>query len=104
VISLSNCLPLSLYSLLYLYSTPSSFTLALSLHVALPISPPLDRRAIERRCMARVLPEDPSGIRTPQEAHLRFGPRWRVLTRGARSEEHTSELQSRANFVCRLLL
>ena len=45
--------------------------------------PPLDRRAIERRCMARVLPEDPSGIRTPQEAHLRFGPRWRVLTRGA---------------------
>src|SRR2546427_5270285 len=29
-----------------------------------------------------------------------FGPRWRT----ARSEEHTSELQSQSNLVCRLLL
>lgn len=50
-----------------------------------PLEPPtpLDLGAIERRCTARALGEDPAGIRTPQEAHLRFGPRWRVLKRGA---------------------
>src|SRR5437870_6513438 len=32
---------------------------------------------------------------------LRRGRRWRA---GARSEEHTSELQSRGHLVCRLLL
>src|SRR5690606_31975341 len=51
-------------------------------------------------------------------AHLRAPPRHRVEERGlaaacladdaefhvARSEEHTSELQSRENLVCRLLL
>src|SRR2546430_6357052 len=29
---------------------------------------------------------------------------WHVWRRGARSEEHTSELQSQSNLVCRLLL
>src|SRR2546430_10384611 len=29
---------------------------------------------------------------------------WRALNLGARSEEHTSELQSQSNLVCRLLL
>src|SRR2546430_4162680 len=29
---------------------------------------------------------------------------WRTLTGGQRSEEHTSELQSQSNLVCRLLL
>src|SRR5690606_2471445 len=55
-------------------------------HLAMhPLAPaaPLDVEAIEQRCITRVLPEDPSGIRTPQEAHLSFGPRWRVLRRGA---------------------
>jgi acyl transferase domain-containing protein/thioesterase domain-containing protein/acyl carrier protein len=33
---------------------------------------------IEARCDLRRV-SDPSGIRTPQEAFLRFGPRWRVL-------------------------
>src|SRR2546430_7754682 len=32
------------------------------------------------------------------------GVRLRVLQVGARSEEHTSELQSQSNLVCRLLL
>src|SRR2546426_4905902 len=31
-------------------------------------------------------------------------PRWKVKRRKARSEEHTSELQSPCNLVCRLLL
>src|SRR2546425_8663956 len=34
----------------------------------------------------------------------RHGARWQQRLRGARSEEHTSELQSLAYLVCRLLL
>src|SRR2546421_10644298 len=64
----------------------------LSLHDALPISgrgPPAredlqGRRAL--RCGHR-------GRRRPRDAHT-----------GERSEEHTSELQSRSDLVCRLLL
>lgn len=41
---------------------------------------------IEARCTRKTLAEDPDGIRTPQEAHLRFGERWRVLRRGAFGE------------------
>jgi acyl transferase domain-containing protein/thioesterase domain-containing protein len=55
-------------------------------HLALrPLAKParLDVAALEARCMARVLPEDPRGIVTPQEKHLRFGPRWRVLRKAA---------------------
>src|SRR2546427_13283316 len=38
-------------------------------------------------------------------AHARAGaPAWRVAARRSRSEEHTSELQSQSNLVCRLLL
>src|SRR5256885_5937846 len=55
----------------------------LSLHDALPISPPLVRE---------LRSQPPQGAR----AH---GARAR-----ARSEEHTSELQSPCNLVCRLLL
>src|SRR2546430_5399713 len=35
---------------------------------------------------------------------LRVGSRVRVVRRPKRSEEHTSELQSQSNLVCRLLL
>src|SRR5436309_11058034 len=41
------------------------------------------------------------GRRPPDNVVEYEGGRYR---RGARSEEHTSELQSRENFVCRLLL
>ena len=43
---------------------------------------PLDLAAIEARCRDG-LREDPAGLRSPQEAHLDFGPRWRVLRREA---------------------
>src|SRR3989449_1375609 len=36
--------------------------------------------------------------------HRRFGPRPRAPADHGRSEEHTSELQSRLHLVCRLLL
>src|SRR5256885_13218781 len=58
----------------------------LSLHDALPISGPPDSRPTARRSSAR--------------------PRGRTSGAGRRrrSEEHTSELQSPCNLVCRLLL
>lgn len=43
---------------------------------------PLDLAAIEARCQDAVR-EDAAGLRSPQEAHLDFGPRWRVLRREA---------------------
>src|SRR5262249_60122564 len=66
----------------------------LSLHDALPISRDGRRRLARRR------PRAPA-------AHLRArrsgdGPR--AAGAGHRSEEHTSELQSLTNLVCRLLL
>src|SRR3712207_7323372 len=50
---------------------------------------------------ATVLPMDSNG--DPDEAALRRYIRW-VADQGPRSEEHTSELQSRQYLVCRLLL
>src|SRR3712207_7173842 len=73
----------------------------LSLHNALPISRP--RRPV-RREPARPLPRrravrGDDQVAPGHVAHL--PPRRRRL---ARSEEHTSELQSRQYLVCRLLL
>src|SRR2546426_6382828 len=64
----------------------------LSLHDALPISsaPAWSRPAVPRR--HRVTYD-----REPDEAARRWGA-------ASRSEEHTSELQSPCNLVCRLLL
>src|SRR2546427_7716960 len=69
----------------------------LSLHDALPIlriSPP---------------PRAPSSGRSPPPSSSRPRYRWRSspassARRSCRSEEHTSELQSQSNLVCRLLL
>src|SRR5436309_11589786 len=67
----------------------------LSLHDALPIS----RRAVVRfarsRCVLVASPPRRTRTNTPATAAARATPR---------SEEHTSELQSRENLVCRLLL
>src|SRR5690606_39876645 len=65
-------------------ATPDIYTL--SLHDALPISQP----------------PRPSPAPPRQRAHWRRRGRCRRPDR--RSEEHTSELQSRENLVCRLLL
>src|SRR5690606_39928911 len=50
----------------------------------------------QRRVVAR-LPALPLGVAMPLLGHLH-------ADLGERSEEHTSELQSRENLVCRLLL
>src|SRR6266496_5919763 len=41
---------------------------------------------------------------TPGSHTLALPPLWRIGPDGERSEEHTSELQSRREIVCRLLL
>src|SRR5256885_9048657 len=67
----------------------------LSLHDALPISP----RSL--RSGSRPVPIDPN---LPVESDGTDSPWLTGQLRLARSEEHTSELQSPCNLVCRLLL
>jgi acyl transferase domain-containing protein/thioesterase domain-containing protein/acyl carrier protein len=45
---------------------------------ALPIATRLDIAALQARCPSD-REQNPDGLRSPQEAHLNFGPRWRVL-------------------------
>src|SRR5256884_5846048 len=62
------------------------------------------QRSRARRCCAakRTLHgEDRSEILDKRE---RGGPKWTAKMAQSRSEEHTSELQSRLHLVCRLLL
>src|SRR5690242_21554419 len=74
------------YSCLFIFffnDTATTEIYTLSLHDALPI--------FEHEAKSRLARRRPS-------------PRRRVRRRLARSEEHTSELQSHVNLVCRLLL
>src|SRR5256885_11839395 len=79
----------------------------LSLHDALPISRP--RRTVEGGGRAEVAAQAarPQHVdaRRPQPAHAVLEQADEVVgVEGHRSEEHTSELQSPCNLVCRLLL
>src|SRR2546427_11412366 len=88
----SCSLPPSLFFFFFFNDTATTEIYTLSLHDALPISvSPL--AAVRQRACAR-----PSrrAARVPRpDPHLGSA---------ARSEEHTSELQSQSNLVCRLLL
>src|SRR2546430_7166184 len=76
----------------------------LSLHDALPISQSLSTDSV----LMIPRPWGSIGFRTRGNSHLT--PKKRPLirvpldTKCSRSEEHTSELQSQSNLVCRLLL
>src|SRR5690606_41311718 len=74
---------------------------ALSLHDALPIWPGHARRVPHGR--ADLAGGPPRGLRDPRRPGRAAAPRPDGAAR-PRSEEHTSELQSRENLVCRLLL
>src|SRR2546428_6984033 len=79
----------SFFFFFFFNDTATTEIYTLSLHDALPIS----RRARDqgrRHCGTQ-----------DARAHRRHGA---VLRRRKRSEEHTSELQSRSDLVCRLLL
>src|SRR2546426_9116578 len=89
-------LPLSITVSLFFFFNDTATTeiYTLSLHDALPIYPP-------SRCALRRAGPPPrfrawAGAGLPSEA--------RSAKEGGRSEEHTSELQSPCNLVCRLLL
>src|SRR5690606_41410087 len=87
----------------FLTHTPTTEIYPLSLHDALPIWPPrpaapapLPGAAASARRRRLGHPPPPRGRPAVVQVNL--------VQRGLRSEEHTSELQSRENLVCRLLL
>src|SRR2546430_6125213 len=84
------------YIFFFFNDTATTEIYTLSLHDALPISPPILGREfyVER---THVLFEIPAMLRS-RNGHDIFA------LRQHRSEEHTSELQSQSNLVCRLLL
>src|SRR2546430_8012798 len=81
------CLRSRFFFFFFFNDTATTEIYTLSLHDALPISPP--KRRISRPELADRGTARPGG----ELVHLRH-----------RSEEHTSELQSQSNLVCRLLL
>src|SRR5207302_10118836 len=96
---------------------PTTHLYTLSLHDALPISPEVRQgpRALDDTSArggaegaGRLTPHGGAGLRPGADRRpLGAGRRWHVPGREpghGRSEEHTSELQSRENLVCRLLL
>src|SRR5439155_25722318 len=86
-----SCISRSI-TLLFFFNDPATTEIyTLSLHDALPIYEPRQVHAL-------------SGGSRQHQARER-GPRgWRSRGNFRRSEEHTSELQSRGHLVCRLLL
>src|SRR2546427_3564034 len=88
--------PILSFFFFFFNDTATTEIYTLSLHDALPISLSGEARDLQRtdRLALELFPEND---------HLR---RWIALAqaRVARSEEHTSELQSQSNLVCRLLL
>src|SRR5260370_29245364 len=83
------------YFFFFFNDTATTEIYTLSLHDALPIY-----RAINRQCKANWL-ETNDGIRHRLPGSSIFSRR---PFQYPRSEEHTSELQSHLNLVCRLLL
>src|SRR2546430_10357696 len=83
----------SLASFFFFNDTATTEIYTLSLHDALPISDRRLRSLHRRRAPDRLPRPHPAAPAPPEAGGLR-----------RRSEEHTSELQSQSNLVCRLLL
>src|SRR5687768_3346053 len=108
------------YAVFCLNDTPTSEIYTLSLHDALPISAILNLTpdhlerhgtmdaygAAKCRMFARMGPEDSAIVPAGDPRLIRLADQQpgRRLFLDGRSEEHTSELQSRLHLVCRLLL
>src|SRR5438034_8920243 len=91
---MSTFLPLSLFIFFFFNDTSTTEIYTLSLHDALPISIQHTRVCvIENRRLDATLEQ---GFGLAHEVLVERNP--------ARSEEHTSELQSHSDLVCRLLL
>src|SRR5688500_19706057 len=87
-------------TILFITNAPRPAIYALSLHDALPIFRPTEG---EREGSRRALGAAGARAARPRQHHAAFG-RGGAHPRDQRSEEHTSELQSPCNLVCRLLL
>src|SRR5690625_6940869 len=89
--------------LFFFIDTATTEIYTLSLHDALPIS-------ASSSVLVKSTSTRPPALRsTPSSSRCSSGaPEWRSMVAStgalARSEEHTSELQSRGHLVCRLLL
>src|SRR5437870_6865187 len=82
-------------SALFLYTdTPTTDIYTLSLHDALPICNKAAVNRLDDESGSKVVAKTTTGTRRVAEVPVNPG----------RSEEHTSELQSRGHLVCRLLL
>src|SRR2546430_13229182 len=88
---------LSIFFFFFFNDTATTEIYTLSLHDALPISRRLPRLLPGHR------PPGPRALRAPRGGDVARRPARRPRPR-RRSEEHTSELQSQSNLVCRLLL
>src|SRR5690606_41332897 len=92
---------LLLFVLFFLESSPITEIYPLSLHDALPISATTPEPAPTTRTSVSWI----SGTRCDAVGELAsIVQSWHAPPRPTRSEEHTSELQSREKLVCRLLL
>src|SRR5258706_16362900 len=85
-------------ALIYFFfkDTATTEIYTLSLHDALPISPGISRSATPIETPPIVAYRKPASFSWSRNCTVELSP--------ARSEEHTSELQSLTNLVCRLLL
>src|SRR3712207_7484148 len=92
----------TVHFIFFFNDTATTEIYTLSLHDALPIwpLPQADRRTSSRRA-ARRPPSAPGALRSRSRPPPASRP---PRERSPRSEEHTSELQSRQYLVCRLLL
>src|SRR5687768_18525042 len=97
-----NCLLSTLSSFFFFTDTAPTEIYTLSLHDALPISA-ADRSGRDGVPAVRARPGEPEQRRDDRQRREEPG-RGRPRRRGERSEEHTSEPQSRLHLVCRLLL
>src|SRR2546421_5808951 len=86
------------YSLLYIFfffnDTATTEIYTLSLHDALPISYVGERAPLLEKSLHKAREDEEHGDAEHRVVHVN----------ARRSEEHTSELQSRSDLVCRLLL
>src|SRR3712207_6926526 len=94
-----------LYMFFFFNDTATTEIYTLSLHDALPICNRYHCRVATTEAMCKPAMTTVSATVVSARCHQRGGPDAKRLRRAnARSEEHTSELQSRQYLVCRLLL
>src|SRR5690606_41586547 len=89
-------------SLLCIHDTAATELSPLSLHDALPICELVDERGVADAGGRLEQAREHGGAHRVIDDERRHGDV--AAADGQRSEEHTSELQSRENLVCRLLL